>query len=206
VTIFRGRADLLQQFRDGDRVALETIYRAYVAKVVRVIRYGLRASTSTGKRGTDPRRLEDLGDLVQETFLRAFAPGARSGFDGVRDYAPYLFTVARNVLVDWARRRGREVPTEWPEMETLMNREIPFEDGDPPVEPRFRSVVESYLAELTPELRAVHQVRYERGLSQVDGAAALGISRQSLRTLEMKLRTGLRRALKRSEIAARRTG
>jgi RNA polymerase sigma-70 factor (ECF subfamily) len=202
MTIFRGRADLLQQFRDGNPAALEMIYRTYVGRVVGLIRHGFQGATSAGRPAGPPRRSEDLGDLVQETFLRAFAPGARQGFDGVREYGPYLITVARNVVVDWARRQGREVPTEWPAIETLMDRAAGNPDAE--VEPRVSGVVEDYLAELPPELRAVHQVRYERGFSQVEGAAALGITRQALRTLENKLRTGLRRALKRSELARRR--
>jgi RNA polymerase sigma-70 factor (ECF subfamily) len=198
MTVFRGRADLLRQFRDGDRVALETVYRTYVHKVTAIVRHGLRLpARAAGARGPG------LGDLVQDIFLRAFAPSARMGFDGLRDYGPYLAALARNTMVDWARREGREIPTDFPEMESLTNAtaaEPPVDDG---LDPDVRKVVETYLAGLDSELRAVHEVRYQRGLSQQEGAETLGITRQSLRTLENRLRTGLRKALMHHELGRR---
>jgi RNA polymerase sigma-70 factor (ECF subfamily) len=202
MTVFRGRADLLQRFREGDPDALEIVYRTYRTKVVALVRYGLRGPDQGGGARRFGRP-EDLGDLVQETFMRAFAPAARSGFDGLRDYGPYLHAVARNVMLAWARRTGREVPTDWPELEALASANEPHDDGAD-ADPQVRAVVASYVEGLEPELRAVHEARYLRGLSQEQGAAALGISRQSLRTLEKRLRTGLRRALKHGELGARR--
>jgi RNA polymerase sigma factor (sigma-70 family) len=204
MTVFRGRPDLLQRFREGERTALEIVYRAYAAKVAAIVRYGLRAPSRHGQVRSFSRP-EDLGDLVQETFMQAFAPAARAGFDGLRDYGPYLFGVARNVMIGWARRAGREVPTDWPEMEALANAKASNGDDDGAgADLKVRSVVERYLEGLEPELRAVHEVRFLRELSQEQGAAALGISRQSLRTLEQRLRTGLRRALKQNELGASR--
>jgi RNA polymerase sigma factor (sigma-70 family) len=134
--------------------------------------------------------------------MRAFAPTARAGFDGQRDFAPYLFAIARNTMIAWARRAGREVPTDWPELETLANAIGDLDDaGDS--DPKVRAVVASYVEELEPRLKAVHEARYLRGLSQEEGAAALGISRQALRTLEQRLRTGLRRALRHNELGVR---
>jgi DNA-directed RNA polymerase specialized sigma24 family protein len=58
------------------------------------------------------------------------------------------------------------------------------------------AVVERFLRELAPELKAVHEKRYTLGLSQAEAAAALGITRQRLRTAEARLRDGLARALR----------
>jgi RNA polymerase sigma-70 factor (ECF subfamily) len=204
MTVFRGRADLLRQFRDGDRDALETVYRAYVHRIGAIVRRGLRMPVTAGAGRGRASRPEDLGDLVQEIFLRAFAPPARTAFDGEREYAPYLFALARNVMVDWARREGREVPTAWPEMEVLANAASEAET-EPDADPQLRSIVDGYLATLDPELRRVHEVRYLRCLSQEESAAVLGISRQSLRTLEKRLRTGLRRAIKLHELSVGRS-
>jgi len=200
MTVFHGRLDLLQRFRNGERAALEIVYRTYVERVAAIVRHGLRSPTQDDR----PRvcRPEDMGDLVQEIFMRAFAPAARTGFDGLRDYGPYLFALARNVMIDWARRAGREVPTDWPEMEALAGAQGDS-SADAELDPAVRAVVDKYLQGLDAELRAVHEARYLRGLTQEQGAATLGISRQSLRTLEQRLRTGLRRALKHSELARR---
>ena len=66
------------------------------------------------------RQPQDLADLVQEVFMRAFSREGRQAYDGLRDYGPYLFAIARNVLVDWARVRGREIPSPWLELETAI--------------------------------------------------------------------------------------
>ena len=55
-----------------------------------------------------------------------------------------------------------------------------------------------YLGALDDSLKRLHQVRYVEGLPQREAAERLGISRQTLRTLEQKLREGLRAKLQRS--------
>jgi DNA-directed RNA polymerase specialized sigma24 family protein len=48
-------------------------------------------------------------DLVQEVFIRAFSGRVRECFDGIRDFRPYLNTIARNCFLDTVRKHGREV-------------------------------------------------------------------------------------------------
>lgn len=194
MTLFRDRPELLSRFRRGDREALVAVYWAYVDRIERLIRGGWRAPS--GERVEPPGR-DDIADLVQETFVRAFAERARLGFDGVREYGPYLVTIARNLLVDWARRRGRELPVDsldsWIAQSTEREPEVDAPWSDPDTVKR----VEQYLAALPRELADVHRERYVRAQSQRDAAAALGISRQQLRTRENRLRDGLRRWLAR---------
>jgi RNA polymerase sigma factor (sigma-70 family) len=197
--LFPARDDL-QRFRDGDRSALELVYRAYREKITAIVRQRVRLYGCTRPGGSSP---EVIGDLVQDIFVRAFAPRARRAFDGVRDYGPYLFALARNVLVDWARCKGREVPTDGPVMETLANARAETAVDEQSQDPRLDAVVASCLEGLDPTLRAVHERRYRQGLSQQQAAQALGVSRQSLRTLESRLRDGLRRALQRHQLGFR---
>jgi RNA polymerase sigma factor (sigma-70 family) len=56
-------------------------------------------------------------------------------------------------------------------------------------------VVEEYLAALPQDLREVHRLRHQEGLSQQQAAKTLGVGRQTLRTLELRLRDGLAAAL-----------
>jgi len=177
---------LLQRFRRGEQQALETVYWAYVDRIERVAKYGFRLA----QKGLhiDGVAADEIGDVVQETFARAFAERARLAYDGLRDYGPFLSTIARNLLADRARRRGRELPLdlggEW-------------DEAPPPAEePAWASealtkAVQSYLASASPELRAVHHERYVRSVSQEEAARVLGVSRQQLRTLEKRLRDGL---------------
>jgi RNA polymerase sigma-70 factor, ECF subfamily len=184
----RGPADVLRRFREGDPLVLEGVYRTYVGPVTTIVRCALKASCRTR------RWTVESTDLVQEVFVRAFAPAARRSFDGAREYGPYLYAVARNVVIDWARRVSREVPTDLIEMEMMADAQVVRIDEED--DARLRGVVKRYLAGLDPTLRAVVDVRYGRGLSQQEGARTLGLSRQSLRTLESRLRAGLRRTLK----------
>ena len=178
MTVFVDRPDLLRRFRAGDRAALEEVYFAYVDLVAHVVRQSFHGA--------------EAADLIQETFARAFAERARLGYDGLRPYKPFLMTVCRNLVVDEARKRGREVVVEDPP-EPLP--------GDAAADPEWADaatvgVVERYVAGLDGKLRALYEERYVKDRSQNEAAAALGLTRQKVRTLEDRLRRGLQEALR----------
>ena len=152
--------------------------------------------TPSGEHAEAPGR-EDVADLVQETFARAFGERARLGFDGIREFGPYLGTIARNLLVDWARRRGREVPSELaPDVLASPARDESSDEAW--AEPGTMQKVEAYLKSLPPELAAVHRERHVLSRSQRYAAEVTrDSSRQQLRTREQRLRDGLRRWLRR---------
>jgi RNA polymerase sigma-70 factor, ECF subfamily len=181
MTVFRDRPDLLGAFRDGRRHALEAVYWHYIDTIEKLARRELL-------RMLPARVRQELADLVQEIFTRAFTERARLGYDGIRDYGPYLSTLARNIIVDWARRQGRELPSEAPPEEAAV-------EEPPEADAATLRVVTDYVAALPPELAAVHQQRNVLARSQEEAAAALRISRQQLRTREKRLRDGLARAL-----------
>ena len=191
---------LLDQFRAGRPEALGTVYWEYTRKVERLLSAGFEVKGRGTRVAGVCRQPDDLADLVQEVFLRAFSEKARRAYDGLRDYGPYLYAIARNVLVDWARVRGREIPAPWAELEAAVE-VAPVTDDTPPwATAGAMRVVESYLAALSQDLVNVHKLRHEEGLSQEQTAARLGVSRQTLRTLERRLRDGLATALDAEEI------
>lgn len=196
MTIFRGKPDLLRAFREGDRPAIETVYRAYVDRVTNIVRFGFRLPAGGMAPGLRVNAAE-VADVVQEIFLKAFAVSARASFDGIREYGPYLYAISRNVLADWARRSGREPPTITTEVQQA-EAEAPGDDElDPWADGETVALVRRYLEGLEPQLRQVHEARFVNGLSQRDAADQLGVGRQTLRTLEGRLRDGLRRELQR---------
>jgi RNA polymerase sigma factor (sigma-70 family) len=185
---------LLLRFREGDREALAQVYWAHVDSVERVLRARFFAAAPSTWGGS----ASDLEDVVQEVFIKAFAPEARRSYDGLRPYGPFLLTIARHVLADWCRRRGREIPTdiEPPEADegaVFADATAAFADA------RKMALVERFVHALPRELRAVHEARFGEGLSQRDAAAALGIGRQRLRTLEQRLTAMLRETLEESD-------
>ena len=186
---------LLDRFRVGAPEALGTVYWEYVRKVERLLSAGFEVRSRGTRVGGACRQPDDLADLVQEVFARAFSQESRWVYDGLRDYGPYLYAIARNVLVDWARKRGREIPTPWAELDAAIEMTPVLEDTVPWAEPVTMRVVEEYLGALPQDLRAVHKLRHEEGLSQEQAAEKLGVGRQTLRTLERRLRDGLAAAL-----------
>jgi RNA polymerase sigma factor (sigma-70 family) len=201
MSVFRERPDLLARFRAGDRDALETVYRAYVGKVSEIVANGFRIAATGGAVLGLGRRPADLADAVQEIFLKALSHNARQSFDGVRDFGPYLGRIARNVMIDRARRLGRELLMPEVDLDAVRPAE-----SDPCAEivaqwedPNAIEVARRFIEDLPPELARIHRTRYVEGLSQRDAAAHLGMTRQVLRHLEGKLRDGLRERLQQSQ-------
>jgi RNA polymerase sigma factor (sigma-70 family) len=183
-----------EQFRSGDEEALTAVYAACVDYVTRIADAVLRAcarGTALGAVATA------LPDVVQEVFLKAFAPEARRRFDTTKPYEPYLAQIARNVAVDHWRQMRRYVPSD---IEHLIDRlALEMQTGDASTgewaDGETVTVVNRYLASLDDESRRIHDALYVKGMSQRDAAQALGIGRQVIRSREAKLRQGLRREL-----------
>jgi RNA polymerase sigma factor (sigma-70 family) len=197
VTLFNDdEPDLLRRFREGDRAALDAVYQAYVNTVTRSVVGALRRYGGTGRQSWRTIAGE-VPDLVQDVFTRAFEPRTRRRFDGLREYGPYLGQITRNVVVDHLRKQSRQVAAE----RDMVLEEITLAPAAEPASPgagadlRTMTLVRRYVAGLPPDLRRVHEALYVRGLSQRDAALVLGLGRQVVRTMEAKLRDGLRDAL-----------
>ena len=185
--LFRDTPALLLPFREGQPAALERVYRFYVRPMD--IYFNAMARFARAPELSQPSA---IADLLQEIFMRAFSPNARQAYDGLRDYSPYLNTIARNCFVDALRKRKKEIligPGDLP----LTAEEAP--PADEMYDPKVLAVLEVYLKELPAELKGVYQQRFVLGLSQDQACKTLSLSRRSLRTAEDHLRRGLRKAL-----------
>jgi len=189
-------SDFLRRFRDGERAALDAVYHAYVNTVTRSVVGALRRYGGTGRQSWRTIAGE-VPDLVQDVFTRAFEPGTRRRFDGLRQYGPYLGQITRNVVVDYLRKQSRQVAAE----RDMVLEEITLAPGAESISPgegadqRTMTLVRRYVAGLSPDLRRVHDALYVQGLSQRDAALVLGLGRQVVRSMEAKLRDGLRDTL-----------
>ena len=81
-------SDLIERFKAGDADAVREVYRQYAGPVHTVARSIVR----------DP---ELAAEVVQQTFVKAWRAAQR--FDGDRDLAPWLYSIARNTAVDILR-------------------------------------------------------------------------------------------------------
>ncbi|MEW2358889.1 sigma-70 family RNA polymerase sigma factor [Spirillospora sp. NPDC029432] len=107
-------------------------------------------------------------DVVQETLLRAWRhPEALGG----RPVRPWLFTVARNLVVD-AHRAKRSRPPETGIDEQALMTAAGSDDIDRALE---SWTVAEAMADLSPQHRAVLVETYYRGRSVAEAAKALGI-------------------------------
>jgi RNA polymerase sigma-70 factor (ECF subfamily) len=191
--VFSGDASFLERFRAGHLDVLDGVYRAHVASIRRLVAGILRryaASAPGGWRAV----VIDLPDLVQEVFVRAFSAPTRRGFDGVRAYGPYLGRIARNTVVDYLRRRRRQGAADLWAARTCES--PPAHEGS--VTELAVGIADHYVESLPAYLRCVHRLLYDEGRSQRDAAAALGVGRQAIRTLDRRLRQGLRFELARA--------
>ncbi len=107
MTFFDGQRRLLEAYRNGDEAVLRDVYFAYVKDVALFVATGWFHPKTRSRVG----RIADFevqAELIQETFLRAFAEGARKAYDGIRPYKLYLLTITKNVIVDYLRRRPKD--------------------------------------------------------------------------------------------------
>jgi RNA polymerase sigma-70 factor (ECF subfamily) len=190
-------ANFLKAFREGHREALERVYREHVKQVERYLRTLVRA------RG--PQSFVHSGavdDMIQEVFVCAFSPSARRNYDGVRDFVPYLMTIARNCFINTLRIARREMPKSDDELARFVG--DAGEIREEWCERRTIVVLQAYVRDLPDELKRVYEERFVRGASQETSSSALGMSRRAIRTAEVRLRSGLRKALVRAGYQAQR--
>ncbi|HJQ51357.1 MAG TPA: sigma-70 family RNA polymerase sigma factor [Gaiellaceae bacterium] len=162
-------AELLARVGEHDREAFEILYGRYVRPV-----FSLAL-----------RRLHDRGhaeDAVQEAFAAIWR--SASTYRPERGAAGgWLYTVARNAIVDRLRRNGPSADAELPEL--VSGEPGPAQQAEDS-EVSWR--VHRALEELQPREREVIELAYWSGMSQSEVAEYLGLP---LGTVKTRTRSGL---------------
>ncbi len=186
---------LLDGFRQGRRWALERVYALYVDGVARYIRNGFAfESGGTSVRFAGAPSEFHLEDWVHDVFMRAFTDAARSQYDGIRPYGPYLQRIARNLVIDELRRKEHQLRAHVEELPEPQATTDYAAEG--PVSPEIQAErrqldehVRAYAAGLPPRERQVYQLRFVEGLDQKEVAARSGLSASKIKTSERRIRT-----------------
>lgn len=154
--------ELIARWRGGDQ-------RAASALVARHAPALGRFAVSCGVR-------EEVEELVQDTFVRAFA--SIDGFRGDSSFRTWLFTIERRLLLDRARARRRErVPVEVRDDSAATE----FDALDELVASEAAVRLRGALDRLTPTQREVFLLRVNEGLSYRDIAEAVGTTEGAAR-------------------------
>lgn len=84
--------DVLERFRAGDAEAVRVLYREHAGAVMTVA-------------VSIVRDRELAADVVQQTFVKAWRSAA--SFHGDREFAPWLYAIARNTAIDALRAEAK---------------------------------------------------------------------------------------------------
>lgn len=168
--------DLVVRAGRGDAAAVQALVARKLPRVL----------TLAARLLNDPTEAEDV---AQETFVRAWRQAPRWR-PGQARFDTWLHTVALNLCRDRLRRRREVTAAEPPE------RPDPGAGAEAGLIARERQArVAAALAELPERQREAVVLRTYQGLSQVDAAAALGVSVEAVESLVARARRALRVAL-----------
>ncbi len=146
------------------------IRAAYAAHGAELYRFALRALSDDGV----------AQDVVQETFLRAWRAADRYDSE-LSSLRVWLFAIARNVVIDVARRRSQ---ASWPRVvhdpESVIDALDPVPDETDRVLATW--LVEAALARLSDDHRHVLVETYLRGRSYQEVAAECAVPEGTLRS------------------------
>lgn len=124
----------------------------------------------------------DAEDIVQDVLTKLAASGPSTG-----SVQAWLFTVARNAIIDRSRKRT--------ELQGPENWEIPEEAPDEAVQMEVAKCLCPMMSALSTEDQRVLERIDMRGESQVDVALQLGISNSGMKSRVQRARERLRGAV-----------
>jgi RNA polymerase sigma-70 factor (ECF subfamily) len=151
--------------RQRDVALLQALVGQYQYRLVRYFTYLL------GRR--DP-----VDDLVQETWLRVLERG--HSYDGQSRFEPWLFTVARNLALDYLRKRRAFSLDSKDSLEADLESLSPVSHAPSPFEQAARTEDAQRLAHslqmLEPMYREALVLRFQEDLSLQEMAEVIGAS------------------------------
>ena len=183
---------LLDAFRRGDEAALHRVYYAYAEDVFTFLRRGFpfcaRKKPFAFNGYKQPWQLESA---VQDVFLKAFTDRARRSYDGQHPFKSYLFTIARNMVID----RFRKSPTgrlDVRELKDIDDRELIWDRPPTPeqaaVNKELEDAVARFVESLEAEMRAFFELRFVEGGSLEEAAKRLGVSDYRVKRYERHIK------------------
>jgi RNA polymerase sigma-70 factor (ECF subfamily) len=168
-------ADLARRLQARDPQVMSTLYDRYgklaYSLIFRMVRDGSAAE-----------------DLVQETFLRVW--NRAQSFDAQRGaLGPWILTVARNRAIDYIRSRDGRMAAAVVDLERMENHPLFAQLEDSALSLDRSRRLKAAFDKLAPQQRAVIELAYYEGLSQIEMAQRMN---QPLGTVKTWVRAALK--------------
>lgn len=167
---------LIAEIRSGSKKAFDVLYKKFRPQLLAYCRRILGSA-------------DDAEDIVQEVFIKA-----RNGIESLRDgmlFKQWLFRIARNEALMEIRKR---YPQESIEADTIWENETPLEQLE---HQETSQIVQRLLRDLKPEYREVLVLREYDGLSYLDIAKIVGVSKDVIKVRIYRARNAMTEKLKR---------
>lgn len=170
---------LIEQTQRGNQEAFEALLKLHQRRIFALV-------------GSFLRRRQDVEDLVQEIFLKAYLAIGR--FRPGAPFAPWLHRIAVNACYDHLRsiRRRPEVA-----LDDLAEREKVYLSAGVQSDDRAaaRDLAERILATLSPKDRLAITLREVQGLEIAEVASVLGCTRPAAKVRLFRARRAMQAAL-----------
>jgi RNA polymerase sigma-70 factor (ECF subfamily) len=171
-------ADLAVRASRGEAAAFGALYDKHVAAIYRYVYYRVRDDA-------------EAEDLTSDVFMRALKAMPR--YEPRQAFLAWLYRIARNAVIDRARRGNRQVSfedaLEHPDADKVI---------DPTVELMAHSdstVLRSAIAKLTPLQQEVVVLRYLEGFSTQEIARIVGKREGTVRGIQFRAIGALRQLI-----------
>ncbi|MHC4916796.1 MAG: RNA polymerase sigma factor [Planctomycetota bacterium] len=177
---------IVESVRGGQVEAYALVVRAYQQQVWRIVAYALRDISGTE-------------DLVQQVFVQAYMKldSYRSG----RDFGAWIRTIARNLVREELRRRGREERRLRVYGEQLAAR-LEESGAAERRDEQLRQALAECREQLAPSAARAVEMRYERSMSFDEVARALDRTVAAARQMLARIRLSLRRCIEKKGVPA----
>jgi RNA polymerase sigma-70 factor (ECF subfamily) len=172
---------LIQRAKEGDPAAFAELYDQYQPAIYRYIFYRVD-DTATAE------------DLTADVFVRLVERIDRFTYRG-RPLLAWLYTIARNLVMDHHRRSGRSVPLslDTPHVADMPDPEETAEDA------LAQQRLAAALSCITKDQREVIILKFIEGLNNETVAQTMGKSVGAIKALQHRALAALRRVMKPNE-------
>ncbi len=177
-------AAIIKRAKEGDREAFSLLYNLYYTPVYRYIYIRI------GKNSQDSAE-----DITQDVFLKVYTSFTNYSYTGKSPLA-YIYTIARNTLIDRGRKKKIQFAELDPEDNTIE--QIP-DMADNPSEQYIKKEesqdLRARICLLSPDQQDVVTLKFIDGLETKEIAETLGKSEEAVRQLQSKGLRALRNIL-----------